>query len=152
MAKGKGELETFWLTDPDGEKAVECFEGGADEFFEKISSADDSRHRLVEWAVGLLENKLSKVIAVRTSLGAKSSPVKEKKYLGLSESDFTDTIIHIPPYKKPLRNIEPSEIDIGVKVRDQLRDFVNNIALLYRDNSFHNMEVSPGNWRMTVNI
>jgi hypothetical protein len=161
VAKGKGALETYWLqVRDDGSTARTARNSsdttstgnengaGGDHIFQIASTS--STTRLVEWAVGLLANELRKVVAVRASvaqsykptLSKAATPVIEQKMLGLSDKDYTDTLIRIPEYRKPIKQVEQTDIDLGDSVSSQLRAFVAEVANHYNDNNpFHNMEV-----------
>lgn len=51
-------------------------------------------------------------------------------------------IIQMPEFNEQtaIEEIDPALIDIGAKVRSQLRNYVGQIAALYHDNAFHNFE------------
>jgi class 3 adenylate cyclase len=124
-AKGKGQLETFWLTmHSDGTASVKSGSTGESESTDSndgsveddgssqalmgIQAGDLSSkdRRLIDWNVALLSNFLQAVIRQRNSV----------------------------------QSVESSSNSIEPKAVSQLQSYVTGIATMYRDNPFHNFE------------
>ena len=165
VAKGKGEMETFFLSLQT--KAKECMsEGHSDmsgdstEVAERTGSTDEDKssssffspgdkiYRLVHWNSEILLNVLKKIAARRECAGVnRDSPVvlteceKSIERSALSVLDEVKEIIELPGY----RGIGEEEVDIaavelGQDVSKQLTRYVKTLALMYHDNPFHNFE------------
>eukprot|EP00980_Cylindrotheca_fusiformis_P011780 scaffold2813_cov114-Cylindrotheca_fusiformis.AAC.6 len=106
--------------------------------------------RLVEWNVEVLASLLQQIVASR---GHSSSHSSSEPKLSSIENNISvkkgttvlDEFTPIIPLKRfdveELRSRRrPSSIDIGDDVKSQLRNFLSNIAGMYRDNAFHNFE------------
>jgi 3'5'-cyclic nucleotide phosphodiesterase/Adenylate and Guanylate cyclase catalytic domain len=117
----------------------------------------DKMCRLVSWNVEVLYSHLLKVVASRqgaVSLGAGShgrahrpqvvlnsvaDPSHGTEARSFAVDEMTD-ILKMPPFPKQLDDHERPEALVSSIVKDQLRDFVSRISLLYRDVPFHNFD------------
>lgn len=151
LAKGLGELQTYWLK---GSSSAETASTG-------LSSGDtssmDTDHgislpyqptdkivRLIKWNVELLSRLLKQVVARRNATNSVPEP---KESLSLPQSSVGDTVrdhvsdvIAMPHYQAVDAN--ESSIELDPRVTEQLYAFVQTIAAMYRNNPFHNFEVS----------
>jgi hypothetical protein len=166
-AKGKGEMQTYWLSlkqdnrtsivsDNSNDKAAGGTESTIGVDSEKDvdeidhEKADANRQRMVGWAVDILSHLLKQIVAARNS-----SPTKPKydddalgrleRSLGRGDGTVLDEatdFLPIPKFDPDLaERVDPSHtVTLDAVVVDQLREYVGDIASMYRDNPFHNME------------
>lgn len=150
QAKGKGVLDTWWIVPQPGRAASIDSSSGAENRNEEASqlkSQDGVKHsRLVNWLCNLILNHLRPVIARRQALGmedCEASVLTYKKPDGLTSLDEVQECIRLPKFDKKLQRFieqDSNQIEIDATVVHQLREFVNELASMYRDNPFHNFE------------
>jgi class 3 adenylate cyclase len=161
MAKGKGDLETYWLViDKSQQDQVQDLES------DTASSSNDSKHnsasnfderllRLIDWNTDTLLRLLKQVVARRDikaseSYQAKeckqSSPKKDNQLDALNDNpcflDEVCEIIRLPEFDATASQLQSThdQIQLADEVVAQLRDFVTCIAQMYKPNPFHNFE------------
>ena len=166
-AKGKGELQTFWLL-PKGEVARSMYtasvsgtsdhdaksegtapssEGDLEDFAasERAAAAEQARlDRLVEFTADLLMHPLKKICAKRgTSTGSIRSEKEEKKIRNL-ETELGQKGISLDEVVEVIELPEfdsaaynEKKIRLSADVRSQLHDLVKMIASMYKANPFH---------------
>jgi class 3 adenylate cyclase len=155
VAKGKGELETYWLDTRGGTNTPSCHSvssgsgtGGIEEDegadYPQTNSLDEKTCRLIDWNVDLLLRSLREVVARRQALCVKS---QTKDYSLSTESGATvlDEVkesITLPQFDAESARLEshPEDIVLGAEIESELRDYVTTIAMMYRQNPFHNFE------------
>eukprot|EP00980_Cylindrotheca_fusiformis_P021046 scaffold8060_cov110-Cylindrotheca_fusiformis.AAC.4 len=167
LVKGKGEMQTYWLNTTAGKAAKQTKSGNEMSTISEtltdfsdcssVSVAIDNldldgvedmtkRERLVEYNVEVLTSLLQQIIASRDT-------TEDSEGTSLSDVEATigtgDTVLEefvpIIPLKRfdagdLRRRHEASSIDIGEEAKTQLRNFLSNVATMYRDNPFHNFE------------
>ncbi|GKY99131.1 hypothetical protein MPSEU_000868600 [Mayamaea pseudoterrestris] len=159
IAKGKGEMQTYWLT-TQREMAVngdvEC---SADipeiQFNDRV---DNKIASLIEWNTDVLLRLIKSIVARRMALqqinSHPASPVHDDGVqIGIAnESEFTHPmapvidevkeIIALPnfDYKSIAKQIPPESVEIDEVVIKQLHAYVSKIANMYHNNPFHNFE------------
>ncbi|CAJ1963512.1 unnamed protein product [Cylindrotheca closterium] len=153
--KGKGTVQTYWVTDICAQRRQSndksTCESSASErrSMDTLCSKDqdaiaknNTRRSLVEWQVELLSQLIKQIVAKR-----KDSPRKSlQPFNGWDSKHATprDEIVeelHLPSLKPgTTTNQDSNRVKLSQKVQDQLHDFVTSIAMLYRDNGFHNYE------------
>lgn len=144
IAKGKGVMETYWLTPA----AQEDSPVGVSPPMNKAVTMD-KQNRLIDWCVEVLLDKLRQIQALRQGLFlAQTSSYDALVYKpqeGKTCMDEVQEVMELPPYNPKAASILASmnhqEIEIDQEVEDQLRQFVSILAQAYRSNSFHNFEV-----------
>jgi 3'5'-cyclic nucleotide phosphodiesterase/Adenylate and Guanylate cyclase catalytic domain len=162
-AKGKGELQTYWLeirrdnnasgTLSDNESESSDY---SDEFTEEASSVeedidgeivlDEKSQRLVDWTVDQLSRLLKQILARRKLLGIEADPeVAHRQVLDFSQGgtviDEVRDIVRLVPFNPKAANLEGmvDSVTLSAEVVSQLRDFVATIATLHNSNQFHNL-------------
>lgn len=157
QVKGKGVLGTFWVfPQPDRTPSVASGSGrdGQHEEVSTLNSAnkhdvngDGAKHsRLVNWLCNMILHHLRPVLARRRALGMKDcepSSLVYKTSDGLTSLDEVQECIRLPKFDKLLQQYveqDSSQIEIDDTVVEQLREFVTELASMYRDNPFHNFE------------
>jgi hypothetical protein len=136
-AKGKGQLQTFWLVDlyAEGPKSqyTDSDIGG-----DAILQEDKSRPKgLVEWNSEILACLVKQIIARRNATG------KSTKKNVASSRIVTDTssgmvldevkeIVELPLYDSSIANISTEFVEITTEVRTQIFHLVSVISSLYR--------------------
>jgi class 3 adenylate cyclase len=155
-AKGKGSLQTYWLTsvkgrycgsdrgsNHDGVTAAE-----SDEMSETMApEANDKTSRLIDWNTETLVNLLKQIVARRSTVRA-SAPGKQRSLLLIEKNQSThpleevQEIIHLPEYDDDAVCNQKSHesVELGAAVVDQVRQYVTLISSMYRKNAFHNFE------------
>jgi hypothetical protein len=128
QAKGKGQLNTYWLHVKSGDRQSVTSTSSAAE----VCSLDECGDRTRSSA----------------AVSAASRPLS----FGTSFLDEVKDIIVLPEYDEAAekRQCDPKQVVLSAVVVDQLRSFVTSIAALYKPNHFHNFEhVSPHSrrWR-----
>jgi hypothetical protein len=154
-AKGKGELQTYFLSGPphrllSGDNSG--WNGTPNPLVDSNDPAKDKekRNRVEEWTVEVLASLLKEMVAAREARGVVPDPRSKIEELELSyvvrkgQSNVIDEVaeyVVLPDYsqcKKYIKNAK--EIDLGVEVMKELRGYVQSIASLYNDNHFHNFD------------
>lgn len=106
------------------------------------SSIWQGRERLVDWFADLLLGYLQKVVLKNTSNRSAGKDILWKPSIDSSVIQFIEEItevIEMPEFNERTSG-DPSTIELGPAARSQLRDYVAQIALFYKDNAFHNFE------------
>ena len=164
VAKGKGEMQTFWLLTKDGDVFAHTPDGVAIKSTRKTSqrqlvkniipaqmAVNPKIDRLVDWNVDVLKRLLKLIMAKRV---AKYDPnytpqidevAKTEGNILLKDGMALDEVVEIvelPKFdaKTQRSQPDPNTMEISSQVIQQLREFVENIACMYRQNSFHNFE------------
>ena len=160
VAKGKGELVTYWLevkSDSSGEKSTRGSDTGSERFCTNIDLDDkivlllEKKNRLIDWNTDILRQLLQKIIANRsvTSTVLKSKHKDDGAYadgVDLVTSTYSKPfdevkeIIALPQEKKIIYEQDDSMIIVSRDVLNQLSAYVSCIASLYKNNEFHNFE------------
>jgi len=176
-AKGKGELQTFWLEIASkGGGSSSGYSGTSgtsddsdaiahDTTGEKKQSKATSVHdlassktrRLIEWNVDILAKLLKQIIARRLAIGRDafgpgfSSEQRLARKGGMPIHEVVE-VIRMPKFDRRLAEAEhPENIFLPRVIMEQLHDYVSNIAALYNDNPFHCFEhASHGKWLNSV--
>ena len=154
--KGKGSLETFWLT-PKGDRAGSVT--SADSYdplhhlglLGKKGPALDSRtERLIDWNVEILLGLLKQVVARRSA--TKSTKRINNSFTALSNEILSEIkatpleevreIISLPAFdeKAATKQVTADEIEVPQLVLRELYRLVSNIAGMYNQNPFHNFD------------
>jgi len=163
-AKGKGELQTYWL-DMNQDSAARSTSSGGDSgengrqeheaassapvhavMAAPISTAAEKHQRLISWNTDILARLLTQIIARRES--RQERPDAPERIRRLEESVGRDDtvlsevteVIMLPNFDATSNTIDPSRIELSEDVVNQLRDYVQTLAAMYRENPFHNFE------------
>lgn len=152
IAKGKGEMATFWLelkTESMMTGTVHSRDSQDSSLYRSRNndSVSDISKRLINWNVAVLTKLLQQIVARRESrLG---SAVQKRSAGDISSCshkgtvlDEVEEIIKLPEFDSTAfhNQKDPSTVTLGEKVEEQLRQFVTLVAALYRKNEFHNFE------------
>ena len=161
VAKGKGELQTYWL-DATGEAVASTGSGSTEEMenesehkeasaVQALNAAPavpsaDKYNRLVAWNCDILSKLLTQIVARRESRRTDPDDIGEMKKI---EEKYTSNryvlsevqeIVRLPKYEANAQRVDPLSIHLSEDVLGQLKDYVQNLASMYRDNPFHNFE------------
>eukprot|EP00980_Cylindrotheca_fusiformis_P015482 scaffold4363_cov125-Cylindrotheca_fusiformis.AAC.2 len=102
--------------------------------------------RLVEWNVEVLSPLLQQIVASRGADAAPISPSlsKQEATIGTGGTVLEEFVPIIPLKRFDATELskrqKASSIDIGEEAKNQLRNYLSNVASMYRDNPFHNFE------------
>lgn len=168
VAKGKGELQTYWLnvinryassnesTYTGSDVSFTCADGidfdeGEDVTPQAEHMLSEKYQRLVSWIADVLTHLLKEIQSKREANSVKEESASELRALEQStlshESVVMDElvdIIRLPDCNGSIRKKEQGEINLSPRANEQLHDYLTVLASLYRDNAFHNLEhVSP---------
>lgn len=150
-AKGKGEMQTYWLSGSRG-----CSNATASNIGDESSGGDiddilplptavDKVARLVDWNVEKLVGILKQIVARReiseTSVVRKDGDVAAVSTRGTPLEEVKE-IISLPEFDTTVtgKQKSPVEVTLSATAVAQLRDYVTCIANMYRRNPFHNFE------------
>lgn len=167
IAKGKGELSTFWIksvrdssnSQPDSsvQSSTEAdgIWAGAALLVDGKGDSEDTQERLIIWNVEMLKGLLLRVVASRLRRGKKknkagttgSRDVLSNKEAASSENhgmvlDEVREIIMLPNFDSKLQGHDDVALqgELSREVETELYDFVQAIADNYHKNPFHNFE------------
>lgn len=157
FAKGKGEMQTYWLnvighserssSRHDGSETDglgSCSPSLLDQLELEADHAkvNEKMERLVDWNTDLLLKLLKQAIARRQFLGSEASTpseIRAAEQVSISQSRKGDTVLdHVKEsISLPQRRFDPQMFDIdSIELSEdvvvQLRDFVYTIAAMYR--------------------
>lgn len=157
IAKGKGEMQTYWLEATDKLESGSSGSGPPDTA--KESAADDTGNvtaaiaektgidpgkteRLIDWNVEVLLRLLKHVVGRRRSQGVESTYGSDgddltlKPARGQTVLDEVKEIITLPKFDSASMSAkkETESVEMSPKVAEQLHDYVWNIASMYRNN------------------
>ena len=150
-AKGKGQLQTYWLERKNSRSASVVSSDSSDSG-DRVSILDQSLHagsntskiqRLIEWNVTIFQELLEELVAHRHStIGISSkrkvieSVTKKAMYV---RDEVVETIL-MPDYSSTTI-LNNDTVNLDPKVIKQLRDYITQISNFYHvDNGFHNFE------------
>lgn len=169
VAKGKGEMETFWLLTREGGVAPvrnrvnatnedqTDTENNKDDLL--ISSApvpdlvvkNEKFQRMIDWNAEILTQMLRAIVASRANAYKPRRTTKLAMLdnlemdIGLDTTPFEE--VGEPPSLPPDFDImtkqnvpRPEDVDIDPAIEKQLHAYVSRIAALYRDHPFHSFE------------
>jgi class 3 adenylate cyclase len=162
-AKGKGQIQTYWVTsktqrsasssgtDPESETrssngpsspgSPSKPSGPTKNVFELQPAQNRKLKRLVDWQTDMLAGLLKPVLAQRGNKPSKNianpATVLTKGACVLDE--VAETLV-LPKFDAIAANANPNSIELSPTVLSQLRDFVTVMAKRYLDNPFHNFE------------
>eukprot|EP00980_Cylindrotheca_fusiformis_P000042 scaffold14_cov130-Cylindrotheca_fusiformis.AAC.12 len=165
--KGKGEMQTYWVhkaklacakgsdlksemstvdetNESDGGTSTGESSGEYALGSEDIHTLTKTE-RLVEWNVALLTSLLQQIIASRGGVVRHIKPLSsEEKTIGTNGTVLEEFTPIIPMKRFEAKDLQqrqrPSSIEIGDKVKCQLRGYLSNVASMYKENPFHNFE------------
>lgn len=161
-AKGKGELQTYWVAPPDMARSSDhssCTSISDDELSKGDRLADETvpdpleleekRNRVAEWTVEVLASVLKVIVIARKSQDIKADPrskiqclekeIQSHNASGKTVIDEVAEVIALPDYNSK-RYRENPDITLDPIVVSELRNYVQTIATLYNNNDFHNFD------------
>ena len=153
-AKGKGIMKTFWVnpTNKKSSTADSSMSATADTTEDEEGAqpemlGDDVvkplNQRLVAWMVDLLMDDIKKVVHSQKLLGIREQEGEKEQYIRTEGTTFLDEVqakITMPAYDaRVAEHMEGyTDIEIPQAVYNELYEYVNVIASMYRNNPFHN--------------
>jgi class 3 adenylate cyclase len=168
VAKGKGEMQTYWL-DVKGSGSRSSQHSGSvssdtmnrdpltslsasqsdTPTASEMQTITDKQLRLVDWNVDILKRLLREIVARRDACGTQEDAAVRVKALEVTKLskedgvlDEVEEIITLPKFDSmATRNQkDPDSFELTESVSTQLHDYVQTIAAMYRPNPFHNFE------------
>jgi class 3 adenylate cyclase len=160
FAKGKGELQTYWLqlhSDNDNKSETASSQGDEsddssteDDALEEMAPVKKNWTRkekriqgLIDWNVGVLLGLLKKIQARRAAEAPEpsASHTDSGSKSGGNPFDEVKEVIELPSFKVTNHTIRDHEsISLDPKVVGQLKRYVAKVASMYHDHPFHNFE------------
>lgn len=159
-AKGKGELNTYFLKTGDSKVNFDDSQHSSKEMsiYSSIHGQPlpNSDSRLIDWNVCLMGRLLQQIVARREARGwarltpASSSSTMPDPNLWRRDSreqqyviDEVQEVIKLPDFQTYTNQRDPDTVDLGEAVTSQLFSYVSSVCHMYRkENPFHNFEVS----------
>jgi class 3 adenylate cyclase len=155
VVKGKGAMQTYWLTLKSRYASSEMTSNtDSATVISEVKESEDSQifdartTRLVDWNIGMLLELLKHVIIQRTSNNAKAIGTVENH-----ESKNLDKTVEMPleevaelidlpdiDSKGVHSQKDTSDVVFSPIVVGQLRDYITTVASMYRFNAFHGFE------------
>jgi len=162
VAKGKGEMRTFWLLPrEDVAPPTQASSEANDEVPEDIVEPspmvqavsqvkNDKIQRMIDWNCDILLQLLRLIGAKRQAsrrastsgavLDSELDRLERKISTGGLPVDEIVEVIELPSFDSAAYEKDPRFVEIGEAVESQLHSFVTVIASMYRDTPFHNFE------------
>ena len=156
-AKGKGEVQTYWVLPRTGAQSALSSDHGEEEATTKnewednvfnMSQPNSRYQRLIDWNVELLSGFLKEIQAMRVETRktgrrncVESQPQMDLRSGSTARDEITE-VIKLPEFdaRAHQNKIDPRSIVLDPAVISQLRDYVTTIASMYHSNPFHNFE------------
>jgi hypothetical protein len=169
VAKGKGEMQTYWLLTDEELAAGGAVDASATkaaaplpvvqalqprlakttmDVLDPESSLPPRIKRLVDWNVDVLKRLLKQIVAKRNAENKQqydlNHPVMMKYEMNIGSDTYVlnevTEIIRLPGYSNVKMETNPNKVALPDGVEEQLRLYVASIAAMHRDNPFHNFE------------
>jgi class 3 adenylate cyclase len=154
QAKGKGEIQTYWIKTKvasaekkeGSESSLESQRQNSDIWQgveDHKSTRNGIRNTLIEWQVELLSRLLKQIVLHRESKKGKKihEPLINLDVINTQPRDQIAEKIVMPAFDShATRKSLKASVELPENVVTQLHDLVTTIALLYHDNHFHNYE------------
>jgi hypothetical protein len=169
VAKGKGEMQTYWLLTDEEMASGPSVEASASkaaaplpivkalqprlakttmDVLDPESSLPPKVKRLVDWNVDVLKRLLKQIVAKRNTEAKEifdmNHPLMMKHEMNIGSDTYVlnevSEIICLPGYSNIKIEEDPNKMILPDGVEQQLRLYVSSIAAMHRDNPFHNFE------------
>ena len=167
VAKGKGEMQTFWIqvgnkgkgSEMTGTATYSVEDTGSEmsQSSEDISEGEGEEEvvqptttakiaRLIDWNVDVLLRLLKAIVAHRQARGdSKTEIIPEEDFArdpGATVLDEVEERISLPEFDPAVakKMLPPEQIVLEPAAESQLYEYVAALAAMYRDNPFHNFE------------
>ncbi|KAL3914239.1 MAG: hypothetical protein SGARI_000229 [Bacillariaceae sp.] len=168
-AKGKGEMQTYWLLTEQQLASGGVVDNTANktaaplpmvkalqprlakttnEILDPESALPPKIKRLVDWNCDVLKRMLKQIVARRNAEARQQYDMNHPLMMKVEMNIGCDTyvldevaeIIRLPGYSDVKVTEDPNSIVLPEGVEEQLRLYVSSVAAMYRDNPFHNFE------------
>jgi hypothetical protein len=109
------------------------------------SMVSEKTARLIEWNVEVLQRLLKQIVARRPS-GEVNAKSHHWKSVGTKSENILEEAreaICLPPFDPTVSALSEAEIDavqLDPEIVAQLKDLITNLAIMHRDNPYHNFE------------
>ena len=159
-AKGKGCMQTFWLSIKDERRTSsvgerdnnqKTFTGNGEGDIQEVNEQSQKNERLVVWAVDILTRLLKQIVSTRKSSLSKTTSKHDEAELEMLEQNLgkggsmleeVSEFFELPPFDGDLAERVDSSHTIALDkaVVSQLQVYVGDIFEMYRKNPFHNAD------------
>ena len=162
VAKGKGELSTYWLRCDVNRSSNGSNRGMDQSYMDETTAHSDGMDddmlaanlglsgktvRLIDWSVDILSRLVCQIIDHRVARQAKETKSVHHLVATLESSthnalDEVQDIVILPDFapSESKKKLGSRKTVIQPNVHSQLYDLVTTIASMYRENPFHNFE------------
>ena len=144
-AKGKGLMQTYWLSIGTAKKSSTTDETTETPVSNDLQSREIVRNltskkisSLIKWNVAMLSRILQQLIASRRGKGIEANPGVLFSPDGKHPLDEVVEVIALPKGNRIFDS--KKEVKLTVEIKQQLESFVSDIAAMYKENLFHNFE------------
>ena len=159
VAKGKGEMQTYWLDiapkDSDSKSDRKGSSNASSGTTDEITVIDEAAPikpmqettRLVAWNVDILLRLLKLIVSRRKSCSIplnQKKPPNEERYKSCHDStcplNEVKAIITLPGFIEAKQQEDPEDIILPNEVGLELHDYISKIASIYNNNPFHSFK------------
>jgi len=148
-AKGKGELQTYWLERTSRSRSISTTISDfscsdlADPSFRHKTMTDQKIQRLIDWNVSIFKGLLEEIALNRRPTNGSSSEKKVIQSIRSIDKNVRDEVvetIQMPEYSS-VYSRSSRTFSVSPEAIQQLRAYITRIASFYHsDNDFHNFE------------
>jgi len=148
-AKGKGEMQTYWLSIKDNAQSVASGDG-SNNWWGDAEVENNKLERLIDWQVEVFTRLLKQVVAQRKAIEKSNQGSQHLVRIpALIDSvekgqgtclDEVKEIISLPEFDASVAQSMAEDVELGDTVIDQIRSYIRTISCMYRSNGFHNFE------------
>jgi hypothetical protein len=155
-AKGKGEMHTFWLkiwaSTRASTKSAGPYESDSEDSNEEIFTAESQKQvdRLVDWNAEILLSILKRIVARRQDIASAQDFERSNSETAMDVMnveggyllDEVKEVVNLPAFDPmlPGHTTEAAAVELPRVVKNELHDYVGQIAAGYNSNPFHNLE------------
>lgn len=152
VAKGKGELQTYWVqinvqADSSLNSNTSVHESDKeDEPDDSIDEFDAKMERLIDYNVAILQQFLKRIISTRAPTAQECAKRLTYQPTNDNSMPFEETADVIEfPQAPSSKYVDLNGLSLDPKVLGQLTSFVSSVAAMYRDNQYHNCKYLVSN-------
>ena len=149
--KGKGSMQTYWLTVTDN-REDDTIGGGSDgqqslsngydgmDYDVALNDGDQQTARLIKWNVEQLLGLLKQIVARRSQMLPTTAFDVTREIFGKSPIEEVQEIITLPEFDNSAATVKDTDVVISLEVVEQLKTYVTWVSSMYRNNPFHNFD------------
>jgi hypothetical protein len=156
-AKGKGEMRTFWLKISSSKaqkrsstRSMEAYGSDSEEGDEEQIAVESQKQfdRLIDWNVEIMLTILTRIVARRQDMVSAQDIERCETAMDVTNVkggyllDELKEVVNLPAFDPmlPGHTTAAAAVELPHVVKNELRDYVTQIAAGYKSNPFHNLE------------